>query len=107
MFFSYASDSLPSVEEFKKVLGAKGENADNIEELSFKDFDPRSQYRDVIEKVKQAGEDGRGKRGVDLDNSGPGAKVFRVEIQRARVEYYIVAVGERSLVGVVAKAVES
>ncbi|KAK5072931.1 hypothetical protein LTR64_000659 [Lithohypha guttulata] len=107
VFFSYASDSLPSVEEFKKVLGAKGENADNIEELSFEDFDPRGQYRDVIEKVKQAGEDGRGKRGVDLDTSGPGAKVFRVENQRARVEYYIVAVGERSLVGVVAKAVES
>jgi len=38
-----------------------------------------------------------------------GVKVFRVEVDErgTRVEYYLVAVGERSLVGVVAKAVES
>jgi len=101
VFFNYASDELPSVEEFQKALGAKGQNAGRVEELSVKDFDPRGEYQGVIGKVEQAGKmGGEGKSGV---------KVFRVEVdgRGTRVEYYVVAVGERSLVGVVAKAVES
>ena len=95
MFFNYASSELPSVEQFEKVLGAKGANAGKVEEISVKEFDPRGEYSEVIGKVEQAGKSG--------------AKVFRVEVDErgTRVEYYVLAVGERSLVGVVAKAVES
>lgn len=102
VFFSYASDELPSVEQFKQVLGTKGENANHVEELSVKDFDPNGQYSVVIGKVEQAGKMG-GPRG----QAKSGTRIFRIEENGTRVEYYILAVGERSLVGVVAKAVES
>lgn len=93
VLLSYAADGLPSVEDFKKALGAKGN--ENVEELSLKQFDPRREYGDVISKVEEAG--GKGK----------GVKVFRVEIDRTRAEYYVLTVGERKLVGVVTQAVES
>lgn len=101
VFFSYASDALPSVAQFKQVLGIKGENARGVQELSVRDFDPRGEYGVVVGKVEQAG-----KMGADGKS---GVKVFRVEVDHSgtRVEYYVLAVGERSLVGVVAKAVES
>ena len=92
MFLSYASHELPSVEEFRTVLGPKGEQGE-VGEVSMKSFDPKGEYRGVVEKVEQAGTGG--------------VRVFRVEIDGTRVEYYVVTVGERSLVGVVAKAVES
>lgn len=101
VFLSYASSELPSVEQFKRVLGMKGENAARVEEISVKEFDPRGQYSDVVGKVEQAGK---------LETGGKSSvKVFRVEVdgRGTRVEYYVLAVGERSLVGVVAKAVES
>lgn len=101
VFFSYASSELPSTVQFKKVLGTKGANAGNVEEISVKEFDPRGEYSDVIGKVEQAGKiGGEGKSGI---------KVFRVEVdgRGTRVEYYVLAIGDRSLVGVIAKAVES
>lgn len=106
VFFSYASDALPNVDEFTKVLGVKGANTGKVEILSVRDWDPKGQYQDIVERVKQAGEHARGKRGESTDE---GAKVFRVEVDESgtRVEYYILSVGDRSLVGVVAKAVES
>jgi len=95
VFFSYASSELPGVEQFEKVLGAKGANAGKVEEISVKEFDPRGEYSEVVGKVEQAGKSD--------------VKVFRVEIDErgTRVEYYVLTVGDRSLVGVVAKAVES
>ncbi|KAK5045619.1 hypothetical protein LTR84_008988 [Exophiala bonariae] len=90
---NYSSDKSPSPSEFKKALGSKAEQAE-VEELSVQDFDPREQYADIIERVKKAGD----KNAV---------RIFRVELGRTRVEYYIVTVGERKLVGVLTKAVES
>ena len=92
-FFSYAATSLPTVEDFKHCLKAKG-NETKVEELSVEDFDPRGEYKEVLDKVEEVGE-------------GKGVKIFRVEVDRTRVEYYVVTVGERKLIGVVAKAVES
>lgn len=95
IFLNHASTSLPSVDEFKKALEAdRSAGKDSVvEELTLKDFDPRDQYTEIVDRVKRAG-------------SG-GVKVFRVEVGATRVEYYIVTTGDRSLVGVVTKAVES
>jgi hypothetical protein len=90
---NYAGEELPSQAEFKKALGARGEQGD-IEELSVQEFDPRGQYDEIINRVKEAG-------------SGKGIRVFRVELDTTRVEYYIVTVGERKLLGLYTKAVES
>lgn len=103
------------------------EDGQSVEELSLKDFDPRGEYTEVVERVKRAGSDavdekrggvmeGRGdaaekggKRGNLEAGEGQsgGVKVFRAVVGRTRVEYYVVTVGERKLLGVVAKAVES
>lgn len=95
ILLNYASTSLPSVDEFKKALEADrsaGKDS-SVEELKLKDFDPRDQYTEIVDRVKRAG-------------SGD-VKVFRVEVGATRVEYYIVTTGDRSLVGVVTRAVES
>lgn len=75
----------------------KGQSKE-IEELSVESWDPRGEYGDVVGKVGEAGkgEGGDGK-----------VKVFRIGAGGTRVEYFVVAVGERKLLGVVAKAVES
>ncbi|KIX94548.1 uncharacterized protein Z520_09594 [Fonsecaea multimorphosa CBS 102226] len=99
VLFNYSGSELPSSAEFAKcVFSSKsggGSGSDGVEELSIRDFDPRGQYGEVIQRVEQAG---KGKAGV---------KVYRVETSKTRVEYYILTVGESMLVGVVTKAVES
>ncbi|KAJ9651900.1 hypothetical protein H2198_008829 [Neophaeococcomyces mojaviensis] len=99
VFFSYSATTLPSEEDFRLALGIKGHNAGKIEELSTKDFDPRGEYKAVIDAVGSVGK-GKAKGAV---------KVFRVEVDDVgtRVQYYVLTVGERKLLGVVAKAVES
>ncbi|KEF57444.1 uncharacterized protein A1O9_05361 [Exophiala aquamarina CBS 119918] len=90
---NYSGDALPSSAEFKKALGAKADQGE-VEELTVQDFDPRGQYTEIIDRVKDAGD-------------GKAVKVFRVEVGATRVEYYIVTLGDRKLVGVYTKAVES
>ncbi|EXJ77181.1 hypothetical protein A1O3_10339 [Capronia epimyces CBS 606.96] len=93
---NYAGSKLPSVAEFEKSLGLKGKVTGSVEELTTEEFDPRGEYREIIERVAQAA------KGKDV-----GVKLFRVEISQTRAEYYILTVGDRALVGVVVKAVES
>ena len=95
--FNYSGSGLPSLQDFKKVLShvTRRKSHSEEEELSVDDFDPRGEYKEIIRLVEQAG---KGKKGV---------KVFRVPVSSTKVEYYILTVGDRGLVGVVAKAVES
>ena len=63
--------------------------------LSEKEFDPKGQYKAVIDAVKKAG-------------NGE-VKVFRVHHSRTRGEYYVVSVDEKEgrVVGLKALGVES
>ncbi len=63
--------------------------------MQAKTFDPRGQYKDVLEAVEQVG-DGK-------------ARIFKVEHGRTRVEYYVVGLdGEgKKIVGMKATAIES
>lgn len=63
--------------------------------MSTKEFDPQGQYKKVIEAVEQSG-DGK-------------TRIYRVEHDRTRVEYYIIGIDKESggVVGLKAKAVES
>ncbi len=66
-----------------------------MEELTIGDFDPRGEYKEVIEAVKKAG--GKGE-----------VKIYRLEVDKTRVEYYVVTTAKRGgLIGVVTQAVES
>ena len=70
-------------------MGHTGE----VEELSTKKFDPRGDYKDVISLVEK-----------EVDG---GVKVFRIQTDRARVEYYVVGVKDGKILGVKARAIES
>jgi len=95
--FSYSETELPGAQDFEKVLShtRHGKGDDEVEEINVDDFDPRGDYKEIIRRVEQAG---KGTKGV---------KVFRVQVSSTKVEYYILTIGDRSLIGVVTKAVES
>ncbi|KAI9708593.1 MAG: hypothetical protein M1820_003811 [Bogoriella megaspora] len=83
--------SLPSEKDLADLIGHKAE----VSEVGTKDFDPRGQYKNVLDAVGKAG---------DGD-----VKVFRVEHGSTRAEYYVVSLDGKGgrVVGLKAKAVES
>ena len=78
-------------DEFKDLVDHKSE----VSTLSTQDFDPKGQYKEVLQVVEKAG-DGK-------------ARVFRVHHGSTRAEYYVVGLDEKGkkVVGLKAKAVES
>lgn len=76
-------------EQLKTLLGHDGE----VEEISLKEWDPKGSYGTVVEAVKKAG-------------SG-GVRVFRVQLQGTRTEYYVISASEGKVVGLKALSVES
>ena len=84
--------------DFEKCLDGKADG--KVEEMSVKEWDARGEYGEVVEAVRQAGEE------------GGEVKVFQVKGKGARMEYYVMSVvggkeGGRKLVGVKTEAVES
>lgn len=77
-----------SADDFRKLIGS-----DKVEEVTGTGFE--SQYKKVMDAVKQEG-------------NGT-VKVFRVELEGTRAEYYVVAVDDKEgrIVGLKALAVES
>lgn len=92
-FASYSGSSLPPASSFSKSLGNAGSGA--IEELTLDDFDPKGQYKEVVDAVKAAGNDE--------------VKVYRLEVSSTRSVYFIVTLAEggAKLVGLKAESVES
>ncbi|MCJ1243947.1 hypothetical protein MMC30_001144 [Trapelia coarctata] len=77
--------------QFKDLIGYKGE----VESLTVKEFDPRGEYRDVLEAVERAGDGG--------------VRVFRVSEGGARRQVWVLGVDGKGgrVVGFRARAVES
>jgi hypothetical protein len=92
-FANYSGEKLPSGEEFAKSLGVSGKG--EIEVLSTGEWDPKGQYKEVVEAVEKAGEGE--------------VKVYRLEVSGTRSVYFVVTVAERGtkLVGLKAESVES
>ncbi|KAI9820668.1 MAG: hypothetical protein M1827_005037 [Pycnora praestabilis] len=82
---------LPSEDEFRDLID---HNAD-ISIVDPEEFDPRREYKEVIEAVKIAG--------------GKDFRVFRIHHGKTRAEYYVVSLDLKGskIVGLKAKAVES
>lgn len=78
-------------DEFKELIDHKAD----VSTLSATEFDPRGNYKEVVDSVKQAG--------------GGEVRVFRVHHGKTRAEYYIISVDAKGsrIVGLKAKAVES
>ncbi|MCJ1288636.1 hypothetical protein MMC34_000164 [Xylographa carneopallida] len=83
--------SMPSENDFAGLIGHKAE----VSTLSTRDFDPKWEYKEVMEAVEKAG-DGK-------------VRIFRVEMGSTRVWYYVVGWEKEAgkVVGVRAQAVES
>lgn len=86
----YAGHELPDATQF---AGCVRKHEGDVEVLAEGDFDPQGQYTNILAKVKEAG-------------NGQ-VRCYRVEVSRTRAEYYVVSLGERKLVGLRARAVES
>lgn len=63
--------------------------------MSRSEFDPRSQYKEVLRAVERAG-DGK-------------SRIYRVGLGKTRIEYYVVGIDNenRRVIGLKARAVES
>lgn len=82
---------LSLLDEFKDLVG----HGSKVEKWNDNDFDPGRKYETAVGAVREAG-----------DGS---AWIFRVELGRTRVEYYVVSLDKKSkrVVGLKAKSVES
>lgn len=87
----WSGKNMPSENEFQELI----EHDSEVSTLSTKEFDPRGEYTKVMEAVEQSG-DGR-------------TRIYRVQHDRTRLEYYVVGFDEEGgrVVGFRAKAVES
>ena len=100
---SYPGSALPNASEFARTIKhEKGESG--VEEVTVKDFDPREEYKNVVNAVSEAaagGEDGNVKGEVRCFRAA-GAK-------GTEVVYYVVGLDRegKRLVGVRAVSVES
>jgi len=85
----YSEKGVPSVEEFSDLIGKKAMN------LSGKIFDPRGQYKKVVDAVAKASDGNVG--------------YFSVDLAGARMEYFVVGVAKHggSLVGLKAMVIQS
>ncbi|KAL8904921.1 MAG: hypothetical protein Q9207_002951 [Kuettlingeria erythrocarpa] len=83
--------NLPSGSEFAELIG----HDSTVSTLEAAEFDPRSQYKDVLQAVQRAGD--------------RQSRVYRVEQGKTRIEYYVVGLDKENMrvVGLRAKAVES
>lgn len=71
-------------------------SSSSISKISLKDFDPRGDYKEVIDAVSEA-------------SNGADVGVWKVDVSSTRLEYWVVAGDKKEgvVVGFRAKAVES
>ncbi|KAK7179236.1 hypothetical protein PSPO01_14678 [Paraphaeosphaeria sporulosa] len=85
---NYDGDEITE-QQLKEILS----HNDEVEELSVSKWDPKGQYKNVVDTVKKV---------VDGE-----VKVFRVALTGAREEYYVVGVKDGKVLGLKALSVES
>ncbi|KAF3482707.1 uncharacterized protein GIQ15_02031 [Arthroderma uncinatum] len=80
-------------EEFSRLV--HGASSTQVSVLSATQFDAQGQYAGVVKAVQAAG------------HGGKDVRVYRVQHGATRVEYWLLALGQETLVGLKARAVES
>lgn len=85
------TDQRRLVDEFAELIG----HDSTVSTLDAIEFDPRGQYKDVLQAVEKGG--------------NCKSRVYRVEHGKTRIEYYVVGLDKDNMrvVGLRAKAVES
>ncbi|KAL7653875.1 hypothetical protein M752DRAFT_276565 [Aspergillus phoenicis ATCC 13157] len=89
----------PDAAALSNLVSPDADLSNSIETLTFSTFDPRNQYAGVVRAVRAA----------VGDEEGAAVKVYRVEVARSRVEYFVLALDgtEGLVVGLRAKAIET
>lgn len=87
----FDGDSVPSADEFAELLS----HDLDVSSMGEKEFDPRGQYKKIVDAVKKAG--------------SKDVSIFRVEHGSTRAEYYVVSLDKKGgrIVGLKALAIES
>jgi hypothetical protein len=80
--------------EFGQLINHSNPEEAGIEILTTMDWDRRGQYTNVVEAVQRA-------------TKGNDVMVYKVPVDKTRVEYWVISVWEGRAVGVKALAVES
>ena len=77
----------------------------SIEQISQGDFDPRGQYTEVIDAVKQVSSGGGSSSGGDCKEVG----FYKAVLDHSRIQYLVLGLDAENcrLVGLVALAIES
>ena len=83
-----------STAEFAKLVQHPHPAEAEVGIMGIGEWDSQGQYKDVVDAVREAG------KGSDV-------RVYRIEMEGARVEYWLVGLEGGKLVGVKALAVES
>ncbi|RPA86255.1 hypothetical protein BJ508DRAFT_358365 [Ascobolus immersus RN42] len=83
--------TLPPADKFAELIKV---DADRVKQLTTEEWDPKGQYKEVVEGVKAAAKDGQ-------------AGVYEVDGEGSRKGYFVLGIGEGGLVGVRAGSVES
>ncbi|PYH36153.1 uncharacterized protein BO87DRAFT_414695 [Aspergillus neoniger CBS 115656] len=89
----------PDAAALSNLVSPDADLSNSIETLTFSTFDPKNQYAGVVRAVRAA----------VGDEEGAAVKVYRVEVARSRVEYFVLALDgtEGLVVGLRAKAIET
>ncbi|KAJ5113752.1 hypothetical protein N7456_002286 [Penicillium angulare] len=92
-----AKGEWPSADAFSSLISPNSDISQGISTLSHSSFDPKNQYAEAVEAVRDAA-------------SNSDIKVYRAEITSTKLEYFVVALDESEggrVIGLKAKAVES
>ncbi|PKX98991.1 uncharacterized protein P174DRAFT_437436 [Aspergillus novofumigatus IBT 16806] len=99
----------PGPAEFSRLISPDADLSSVIETLTPSTFDPKNQYSAALRAVRAAVAQTFGGGEPGIDESDVEVKVYRVEVGKSRVEYYILGLDAEggTIVGLRAKAIES
>lgn len=104
----WRGEGWPSLAQFKSLIlsSSTQESSLEVETLPSSSFDPRSQYTTVFNAVRTAAD---GSEAKAKKEGQPEIKVYRVQHEGARCEYWVLGLEKEGgrLVGLKARAVES
>ncbi|RHZ45798.1 uncharacterized protein CDV56_101078 [Aspergillus thermomutatus] len=99
----------PGPAEFSRLISPDADLSSSIETLTPSTFDPRNQYASALRAVRAAVAQASGGGEPGISESDVEVKVYRVEVGKSRVQYYILGLDAEggTIVGLRAKAIES
>ncbi|KAF7168933.1 hypothetical protein CNMCM5623_001827 [Aspergillus felis] len=99
----------PGPAEFSRLISPDADLSSSIETLTPSTFDPKNQYSAALRAVRAAVAQAFGGGEPGIDESDVEVKVYRVEVGKSRVQYYILGLDAEggTIVGLRAKAIES